>query len=178
MTNITCIILNYNNWELTQQCLSSITINPAAINLSIIIIDNQSTTHPKHLTYNNQQYTLFDYFNNTNKITPESHPNQQIISIQNSANDGFSSGVNIGIKFAQTYLNPDYYWLLNNDTICTENCLESLIKNANQNTIIGSTLIDQHGKESRSMGWINKYLATTTSNKKIPYVHIYPSHPV
>ena len=52
------------------------------------------------------------------------------------SNIGFSGGNNIGIKYAQRY-NPDYFLLLNNDTVVEPNFLNELVNLKDYSTDIG-----------------------------------------
>lgn len=104
---VAVIILNFNGGEVTLDCLNSFN-NHASMNfqLDVIIVDNASTD---------------DSVNSIKKKYPE------ITVLQNKTNLGFSEGNNVGIQYA---LNggADYFFILNNDTILSKNCLNELVE--------------------------------------------------
>ena len=53
--------------------------------------------------------------------------NQKIIIIKNEKNYGFAEGNNIGIRFAINVVSPEYFTLLNNDTVVDKNFLNELV---------------------------------------------------
>lgn len=103
---VAAVILNWNNFEDTKECISSIkslTI-PAKTSLSIIVVDNASTDNSPNLVK-----TL-----------------SGVKAINNAANRGYSGGNNVGIKFALSE-ETDFVWILNPDVKIDKNCLISLI---------------------------------------------------
>ena len=123
-----------------------------------------------HIVYKGKHHVLFD--NQYENGAFKHHPDEvdALYTIKNSINGGFPTGVNIGIKFAQTYLNTDYFWLLNNDAITNSSTLSELIKSSNQSTITGSTIISMDSKPLRSIGSI------TRLGLSKPYSNKYTSH--
>lgn len=100
-----CIILiNYNGKVDTEECVKSIKKNLA--DFKIIIVDNNSTTG--RVEYND----VID------------EKSCEIIYLDD--NIGFAAGNNVGLQRAKE-LNPEYYFILNNDTIIADDCLEKLI---------------------------------------------------
>ncbi len=89
---ISIIILNYNTFDLTCQCLRSIYEHTKQVDFEIILVDNASTEC------------------NPDKFK-ELFPN--ITLVKNNENRGFSRGCNDGIKHAK----GDYILLLNSDTL-------------------------------------------------------------
>lgn len=103
---VSIIIVNWNGWKDTLECLESIfKINYP--NYDIIVVDNHSQDDSINQLKN---YSV----NNNFKL------------IENEENYGFAEGNNIGIKYALKYLNPKYILLLNNDTIVDKNFLKEL----------------------------------------------------
>jgi len=95
------IILNWNNWSDTLECLESLKNNDY-LNEQVVIIDNGSDQRP---------------------IVPE--PGIKII--YNKENLGFAGGNNVGLKYALEH-GADYALLLNNDTIVSRDFLTKLIE--------------------------------------------------
>jgi len=152
------ILLNYNGWEDTIECLESVLKNDYT-NYQIIVIDNQSpnnsmekilswakgiqsveypkNTHFKHLS---EPFTskpvehIFYSKDNINKYTiteKEKELNNPIVFIQSGENGGFAAGNNVGIQYAQIKNDFDQIWLLNTDTVIEKNALTSLVEYSN-----------------------------------------------
>ena len=105
--NICIILVNYNGYDDTVECIKSIE-NSDYDNYKIILVDNGSKDKNKILNDN--------YINNAADV---------IISEENL---GFSGGNNLGIKYAQEKYDPEYYLLLNNDTVITKDTISNLKK--------------------------------------------------
>lgn len=89
--DISIIVINYNTFELTCQCIRSIEKNLVKSSYEIILVDNGSTEITP-----SQFLLLFPH----------------IVLIENKKNEGFARGNNIGIKRSS----GDYVLLLNSDT--------------------------------------------------------------
>lgn len=163
------VLVNYNGWKDTLECLESILKNDYT-NYQIIVVDNNSSDDSmsyiinwangfEDVVYSNDsklinltqplsqkplEYVL--YTNEevlSNKIREkEENLNNPIIFIQSDKNDGFAAGNNTAIKYATEKNDFDYIWLLNNDTIMLNNALSSLVNYAQINDlgITGSKL--------------------------------------
>ena len=105
--NICIILVNYNGYDDAVECIKSIE-NSDYDNYKIILVDNGSKDKNKILNDN--------YINNAADV---------IISEENL---GFSGGNNLGIKYAQEKYDPEYYLLLNNDTVITKDTISNLKK--------------------------------------------------
>ncbi len=103
------IIVNYNGKIDTEECVKSIKKN--LTDYKIIIVDNNS---PKDKVIYNE---IVD------------DKNCEIVYLEK--NVGFAAGNNAGIECAKKY-NPDYYFLLNNDTVIGNDCLLRLEKKAKE----------------------------------------------
>ncbi|MCE7698467.1 MAG: glycosyltransferase family 2 protein [Methanobacterium paludis] len=156
---VAVIILNWNGWEDTIECLESLyQINYPSFN--VIVVDNNSQDDsiekiknycegkikPKskffEYTPNNKPIKTTEYrteeseaFNGTCKT--ELPPNKNLILIKNTENYGFAEGNNIGIRYAIKAFDPDYTLLLNNDTVVNENFLTELVKTGESSAEIG-----------------------------------------
>jgi GT2 family glycosyltransferase len=96
MVNI--IILNWNGIEITLECINSL-LRIKYHSFKIIVVDNGSADKSKEI--------LLEQYSESNSI--------EIIALEK--NIGFTGGNNLAIKYAKEKYNPDYYLLLNNDTI-------------------------------------------------------------
>lgn len=106
MTPLVCaILINYNGYSDTRDCIDSLK-KCNYPNIKIIIVDNASL-------HGAVQYDEI--------ITRDCC---EIIYLKE--NIGFAGGNNVGFKCAQKYA-PDYYLVLNNDTVVTPGFLQPLI---------------------------------------------------
>ena len=109
---VTIIVLNWNNYEDSKECLDSIN-RLKYPNPDVIVIDNGSNDNSgKRLQIN---FPKFKY-------------------IHNADNMGFCIGNNIGISEALKDKNCKFILILNNDTVVEENFLEELTKIAEKST--------------------------------------------
>jgi len=125
------IILNYNGWRDTIECLKSIQKIDYP-NYDVIIVDNNSTDGSieviKEWAKNNllDQEQLNGYNKRLNGYSEDVKEvamlgkismGENVFLIGVNENKGFAAGNNIGIRFALRNKPPDFIWLLNNDTI-------------------------------------------------------------
>lgn len=99
------IILNWNGWEDTIECVESC-LKLAYANSSILIVDNASS-------------------DDSEVILRERFPDIDII--QTGKNLGYAGGNNVGIRFALEN-GADYVWLLNNDTVVHPAALDEMVR--------------------------------------------------
>lgn len=135
---ITSIILNWNGWQLTLHCLNSLFSLKLAqeLQLTIIIFDNGSTDNSTH--------EISTWVKSHNLITAIDNSIPLVI-LQNATNLGYAGGMNQAIKHALKLFNPNFIWLLNNDTSVTVTSLQELMNCAikNPNIVLwGSTICD------------------------------------
>lgn len=164
--SVAVILLNWNNWSDTVECLESLK-NVNYENFSVTIVDNNSKNDSikKLREYANgnidvsseyfdndsgpTQFDLVEYTNDevtSTNFETEIYPTgmDKVSLIQNDKNYGFPEGNNIGIKYSQIH-NPDYYLLLNNDTAVDPEFITELVKTAEQREqagIVGSIILD------------------------------------
>ncbi|MFQ5824750.1 MAG: glycosyltransferase family 2 protein [bacterium] len=111
---VSIIILNYNGFTDTIECLESLK-NITYKNYEIIVVDNGS-------------------FNNEAERIEEKYP--EVLVIKNPTNYGFCRGNNIGGKIALSN-NAEYLLFLNNDTLVEPNFLDELITFSEANPDVG-----------------------------------------
>jgi len=159
---VSIIILNWNSWKDTIECLESL-YQITYPNYDVIVVDNGSEDESieelreyckgnievksKFFTYlnKNKPINLREYTKKQIEINSPSiikkegdiSPNKKMILIKNDKNFGFAEGNNIAIIYALNNLNTDYILLLNNDTVVDKRFLEELIKVAESETNIG-----------------------------------------
>ncbi|MBV5326813.1 MAG: glycosyltransferase family 2 protein [Chlorobium sp.] len=111
---IAVVIVNYNGYELSRDCLASF----AKVNYSnyfLIVVDNAS---------------------NDNSIPKLKVEFPHVHYVESTMNTGFTGGNNLGIKRAYE-LEAEYVFLLNNDTIVSDNILDELVTFSINNPEIG-----------------------------------------
>lgn len=130
------IILNWNGLRDTIECLESIS-KLDYINYKIILVDNASS--------GNDTQVLKEKFGNDIRL------------IENEKNFGFAVGNNIGMKYTlENNLNPDYFLLLNNDTVVNTDFLTKLVNVAESDTkigIVGPEIYFYSSKDEKQIIW-------------------------
>lgn len=141
---VTIIILNWNGWEDTIECLESLRqIN--YVNYSLILVDNKSEDKSieKIKEYANGLIDILEYTKEESEKVEELDfhlslfSNSKMIFISNNDNYGFAEGNNIGIRFATRIFEPDYILLLNNDTVVDKDFLFHMIKTGEDHEEVG-----------------------------------------
>lgn len=150
--NVTVIILNWNSWHDTIECLESV-FKIEFPNFNIILIDNNSQddsvpriiswlagkfkeeikTDFPHLVkpYADKpiQYKIFNIANDSviTKNLNSDNESTKLYFFTCNQNLGFAKASNVAIKFCQDYLLSKYYYLLNNDTVVEPDVLSRLV---------------------------------------------------
>lgn len=136
---VSIIILNLNGKEFTKNCLEAIKKNTSYKNYNVIIVDNNSNDGSREMIKSNFKW---------------------VDLLENNSNRGFSGGNNDGINYAIKRYNPDYVYLLNNDTLVEKNWLSEAVKTIQKNSatgIVGSKQLNFDKKPVISSGWVNSW---------------------
>lgn len=163
------LILNYNGWRDTVECLESVQ-RLTYPNYRIVVIDNGSTdgsmekikawaagelpVESKFFTYDPSTKPMrwIEYDRATAEAggLPEVEeeiealpPNRRMVLIQTGANLGYAGGNNVGIRYALKR-RADYVWLLNNDTVVDRDALMEMVRLAESDEktgMVGSKLL-------------------------------------
>jgi GT2 family glycosyltransferase len=158
------IILNWNGWEDTLECLESL----QALNYSnyhILVIDNASQNESVEKIKDwGQENNLFNseidpekieiFLENNVEIKCLFFPMGKSMSlIVNEENFGFSGGCNIGVNYVLER-DADYVLLLNNDASTTPETLSQMLHVANKSDagIVGAHIFCQDGKQIEFAG--------------------------
>lgn len=149
------ILINWNGWTDTIECLESI-LKQDYKNIDIILIDNNSSdksifkikkwalgnknimkTKYKEIIYPllDQPLDIIDIslssFKDLNIYSTckyyNSNNNRRLFFLLNPENSGFAIGNNYGIKFAIDILKTDFCFILNNDTIIKKDTISKLV---------------------------------------------------
>ena len=146
------IILNYNGWSDTIECLESV-LKTTGINYRIVLIDNNSLDESTNKILMWAAGKILAETSSDPRISSLTQPavpkpikielidtvqtpgdKHDIVLIKSQDNNGFSAGNNLGIRYAMKDPNCNYLWLLNNDTVIFPNTLEKLIHFHSENT--------------------------------------------
>ena len=137
MPQVSIIILNYNTFQLTCNCIESIFQFTKDVEFEIILVDNNSTECDA-------------------KLFSARYPNIQLI--KSNENGGFAKGNNLGIQQVKS----EYILLLNSDTYLVEDAISKCFKHIQKeklNNVIGCKMIYPNGKiqntarRFRSISW-------------------------
>ncbi|MDZ7356735.1 MAG: glycosyltransferase family 2 protein, partial [candidate division KSB1 bacterium] len=110
--SVAVIILNWNNWQDTVECLESLA----------------------QIDYPNYQVIVIDNGSSDDSVVQLKHRFDWIRLFETGENLGFSAGVNYGIERAK---DSELVLLLNNDTIVAPNFLTELVKTIQSDNTIG-----------------------------------------
>ena len=102
------ILLNWNGADDTIDCLES--LSQAKGSFFVVIVDNDS--------HDDSVERL--------KAWQSAHPSLDLHLLEEKENHGFAIGNNVGVRYASQFA-PDYYMLLNNDTVVAPDFLEQLL---------------------------------------------------
>jgi hypothetical protein len=158
---VSIIILNWNGWKDTIECLESV-YQIKYPNYDVIVVDNGSDNESveKIKEYLSGQIRvkskLFDYsvknkpiqhieylYEGTDTIGGNEKEiskfpcNKRLILIKNQKNYGFAEGNNIAIRYVLKSLHSDYLLLLNNDTVVDKEFLGGLVTVGEEDEKIG-----------------------------------------
>jgi GT2 family glycosyltransferase len=166
------LILNWNGWRDTVECLESVFRNDYS-NYKVIICDNDSADQSlEYIKAWAEGHVLVKPTSQDERITslvlpPIPKPvsyieydrataeaggnaediNSQLVLIRTGGNLGFAGGNNIGLRYALAFGDFEYVWLLNNDTVIKTDALSRLVKKIQKHPdagICGSTLLYYH----------------------------------
>lgn len=145
---VTIVVLNWNNYEDTAECLSSLECTEYP-NYHVIVIDNGSTDRSGE--------KLQDEF-------------KWCQHIRNKENLGYSAGINVGINEALSR-GSEYILLLNNDVIVNSDFLTPLVKTAIRKKdvgIVSGVIWFNDVEKIQSAGRdFNPYLVKSDHNNKV-----------
>ncbi len=167
-SNIFTVVLNWNGWKDTVECLQSVFRLDSANN-HIVVVDNGSTDGSvEHITAwaagseapsiaapsklrslsdppVTKPIPVITVSCDTKGDLPGAPGSDGALTIiETGANLGYAGGNNVGIRYALTH-HAGYVWILNNDTVVDSHALSGLMDRVVQDTRIGlcgSTLLE------------------------------------
>ncbi|MHB0913505.1 MAG: glycosyltransferase family 2 protein [Armatimonadota bacterium] len=151
MARVCAIVLNWNGWVDTIQCLESILPQVLDGMVSVVVVDNASADDSaaridEWISTASSSHNL-----NYAKATDESCPGEPHLALVRSADNlGYAAGNNLGIEFALEHCTCEFLWILNNDTAVHQAAVTELLKWADtspETGILGSTLVDYYHRD-------------------------------
>lgn len=132
MQKTAVVILNYMNYQETLTCVESVLLQKN-VAFQVIVVDNGSA---------NESFRI---------IKERYRHNRLVYVIRAKKNYGFAKGNNIGIQYARKHLGADYVFLLNSDTVMTdENYIHTLLSHDGKNVgVVGSEIVLRNGKKQK-----------------------------
>ncbi len=134
---VACIVVNWNGADDTLACLAALEAQTLPQDLAVFVVDNGSTDDSR------------DRIGAYLASRPADAPVRMRL-IEAGANLGFAGGNNAGIR-AAAELEPEFVWLLNNDTVAPPMTLDLLLRAAEATPeagVIGSVLYYAHAPET------------------------------
>jgi GT2 family glycosyltransferase len=150
------ILLNWNGWRDTVECLESV-FRSSYANYQVIVCDNDSEDDSwtqlqawasGQLTAPAAQVSASPHGGTSPIAKPISYvtydrpsaecggderaDGARLILIQTGGNLGFAGGNNVGLRYALARNDFGYAWLLNNDTIVSDTALAALVETAEE----------------------------------------------
>jgi hypothetical protein len=138
-SKVTIIVLNWNGWNDTLECLESLT-QISYPNYQIIVVDNGSTD------------------GSAGKIRQWAAGKANIEIIELKENIGYAKGNNVGIRRALSFNDVLYVLILNNDTVVEKDFLAPLVEvfgKYNKVGLVGPKILD-HATGLQKQGPIPK----------------------
>lgn len=138
------IILNWNGWRDTIECMESV-YQSSYPNYQVIVIDNGSTDGSEERILNHAKEKSIAFIR-YNRETAEKGglPGKEValshlsmIFIQTGNNLGYAGGNNVGLRYVLNRGDYEYIWLLNNDTVIDRDALTEMVKLAETDERIG-----------------------------------------
>jgi len=174
-SRVSIIILNWNGWKDTIECLESVYQNAYA-NYEVLVVDNGSKDNSiemikkwasgdekilssyftyskknkpiKYFEYTKKELELRTYLRGKKKLDPLPS-NRKLFIINNDKNYGFAEGNNIAIRQVLNENKSDYLFLLNNDTYIPKDTISKFVNSYignNKIAIVGAKILSYSDK--------------------------------
>lgn len=165
MSRVSIILLNWNNWPDTLECLESL-LRLDYPDVRILVCDNGSSDNslayirawadghlniiPDNLHFAGlerpiEKPLLTAEYERSVAEAGDITRDARLIVIKNGENLGFAGGNNVALKCVLACKDTDYVWLLNNDTVVDKDALSRLVELMHKRPevgICGSTVLN------------------------------------
>ncbi len=150
-SRIFVILLNWNGWKDTVECLESLFLSEG-VEFLAVVCDNGSEDDSLYQlrSWAARRFASDEWITMTRAEADGStvlNSGLRFVLIENSANLGFAGGNNVGIRLAMRHADCRYVWVLNNDTIVRPDSLREAISKMGRDSsigICGSSLVYWH----------------------------------
>ena len=139
------VVLNWNGWNDTQECLESLVAADLLVD-TIIVVDNGSTDDSvKQIrTWGEKQFgNIGELDRARQKQVKDLAELPAFLLIRNDSNIGYAAGNNRALTWVLSQQYFDFVWIINNDVVVRSDSLSKLVECArlSQVSIIGSTVV-------------------------------------
>lgn len=175
MEKVYIVIVNFNNWSDTVECLKSL-LSSTYQNYQIFVVDNSPTRESvdnvsrwaaaEPTTSIAGPGELFTVTEENSFL--ENEYQQRIVWVKANENKGFAAANNIALGYILSQQDYQFVWILNNDTYVPADSLEKLVTEFQQQPaqvgILGTTLLYYHNPSliQGLGGAYNKWFATSS----------------
>jgi hypothetical protein len=148
MSKVYIIVVNWNGWQDTIECLESL-LSLEYPYFRIVVCDNgsQDGSVDKLREWSKRTFgsgpVTWQELSGADAENGGSSPDAMFTLVTNGANLGFGGGTNVGLRYALACGDADFCWLLNNDTVVEALALTKLVERMNEKPdagMCGSTL--------------------------------------
>lgn len=132
MSKVYIIIVNWNGWNDTIECLESLLLLEYP-DYRIVVCDNGSTDESVPMLWQWAETAIgsnsdkCQWLNKKSGESGGSGSDAVFTLIENGTNLGFGGGNNVGLRYVLTRGDADYCWLLNNDTVVDPVALTAMV---------------------------------------------------
>ncbi|TCI95031.1 glycosyltransferase [Tenacibaculum sp. M341] len=124
--DVSIVIVNYKSWKYVDNCLRTIkNIKSDSFSLEVLVVDN---------------------FSNDDRLVDFSKEHSEVIFIQNTGNNGFANGCNVGAKNAV----GNSLLFLNPDTLVNEDAIEKMLSKVKDEPDFGIVSCSQQNSKGKS----------------------------
>ena len=161
---LTIVILNYNGWRDTIDCLMSLR-QQTYRDFRVIVADNGSTDGSvlrlrEWADASNIHYRMLK------DGDPVAKDSAWLYLLPFAENHGFAKGNNMAIETMRRE-ETDYYWCLNNDTVVEPDCLEKMVRYMDEPESKQDQLdLLTYGDVEKQLVALNKYLRSSATSSR------------
>lgn len=145
-TKVAAVVLNWNGWGDTVECLESLmasTHRPSPI----VVCDNGSADGSLGFMkqWAAENGVAFESFDSPSEAVASAYHGASLVFIQNGENRGFAAGNNTGLRYILERTRAEYCWLLNNDAVVSPDALGAMLEIAGEDStagMVGCTLVN------------------------------------
>ena len=144
-TGVVALVLNWNGFEDTVECVESILRSDLAP-AHIVVLDNGSIdgSMQRMRDWAVAQSLEYASYPSPTAANISDRPSAQLVFIDCGSNRGYAGGNNVGIRYAMECTGAEFVWILNNDVVVDHRALERALNVAEADpsiAIVGAKLL-------------------------------------